>query len=417
MDEFQKIIELELKKMSKEEREIFRRDSLRGLYELISKTKASMESFDKTILKSIDEKVNEVNLKTILVREEKQYLYEEGYSEIIVNNEKSLVEVLETEDKILKRVFIDDSFIELEKINGRRMKAYLLVKSTKHLIECQLEYDDSIIKRLEFLHEVFSLNNIKWKSYNVPYARKFFRVKAISFNKEILTQLDGTETLEIDAEDLSGKWLENHVLMWNIKETKVNGDGLVKPTQNRIHYEHTILLENIENVYLVPTDHHIYYISKPDTETLKVITSEAGEILWNLIIIKPSEGIDLSQTKHRYFSNQRDLNFVNKLKMEREVRIRNIGELKRIVHSFPKIREYFRFIGAEVKEEIKEELPLYKLNSFIVDEFSLKGKLTYLELTFDFLKEDIYTLDMLSFLISEIQLYFPEYKCVGVRNE
>ena len=54
------------------------------------------------------------------------------------------------------------------------------------------------------------------------------------------------------------------------------------------------------------------------------------------------------------------------------------------------------------------------LNPFLIDEFKLKGKNSNMYLYFKILKKDLYIREVLDFIISELQLYFPEYNCRGV---
>ncbi|MEN9438711.1 MAG: hypothetical protein RL613_173, partial [Fusobacteriota bacterium] len=51
----------------------------------------------------------------------------------------------------------------------------------------------------------------------------------------------------------------------------------------------------------------------------------------------------------------------------------------------------------------------YNMNDFINDEFKMKGKQNYLNFYIKIKKYDIYTIDVVSFVLSEIQYYFPEY--------
>ena len=418
MKELGEIIEIELKNLSLEERRIFREDSLKTFYELLEKTKQNMNSFENHILESIGKDSDDVNIETFLVPEDTMYLFEESYSSILKKEtEESFLDIIETEEKIYKRIFITDSYDKIQKLDGKKLKGSINVKGETYSVDFVLKHDTELIKKFELMYDVFSLNSIKWKTYNSPYARKAFILKVVDFDENIYNLIDGTEQIIIEKEELKEKWIEDHTLIWNIKETTINGDGLIRPTTNRIHYEHTILLENIKSVYLTPTEHHVYHILKPNNETLKILTSEAGEILWRILRIEDKDYGESNQLKYSFFTNKSNLSFVNKLKLDRNIRIRSEGELKRIIYSFTKIREYFRFCGVEISQSKEGVFPLYELNSFIVDEFSLKGKLTYLKLSFEFLKVDIYTVDLLSFLISEIQLYFPEYKCVGVKYE
>lgn len=108
-----------------------------------------------------------------------------------------------------------------------------------------------------------------------------------------------------------------------------------------------------------------------------------------------------------------ELHFINKLKLEKDLRIRTMTELERILNSFSIFKKYFIFITAIVENEEKDNIIGYDVNPFILDEFRLKGYQKNLKIKLKALQNDEFTVDILSFIVSEIQLYFPEYKCIG----
>ena len=103
--------------------------------------------------------------------------------------------------------------------------------------------------------------------------------------------------------------------------------------------------------------------------------------------------------------------------MENDIRLRNKNEIRRILNSYKDVKKYFKFLDVIISdEEIKYE-DTYETNEFIVDEFKLKGRNSKMYFIFTPLIKDSFTEDILSFIISDMQLYFPEYKCIGVYDE
>lgn len=124
-----------------------------------------------------------------------------------------------------------------------------------------------------------------------------------------------------------------------------------------------------------------------------------------------------SKLEYPYFDNKMNDHFINQLKMENDIRLRNKNEIRRILNSYKDVKKYFKFLDVIISdEEIKCE-DTYEINEFIVDEFKLKGRNSKMYFIFTPLIKDSFTEDILSFIVSDMQLYFPEYECIGVYNE
>lgn len=87
------------------------------------------------------------------------------------------------------------------------------------------------------------------------------------------------------------------------------------------------------------------------------------------------------------------------------------------MNSYKDVKRYFKFLDVIISENNIEHEETYEINEFIIDEFKLKGRNTRMYFLFEPLIKDSFTDDILSFIISDMQLYFPEYECRGVLNE
>ena len=152
MKELGEIIEIELKNLSLEERRIFREDSLKTFYELLEKTKQNMNSFENHILESIGKDSDDVNIETFLVPEDTMYLFEESYSSILKKEtEESFLDIIETEEKIYKRIFITDSYDKIQKLDGKKLKGSINVKGETYSVDFVLKHDTELIKKFELM--------------------------------------------------------------------------------------------------------------------------------------------------------------------------------------------------------------------------------------------------------------------------
>lgn len=274
------------------------------------------------------------------------------------------------------------------------------------------------MEKVKEIYEVFGLNGMKWKTLNVPYFNKIFKLKIKDYDREILEVLkkvDKNIEIVIEKNELERYWMEDYILVWNILRMSMMGNGEIQPTKDRIHYEHTLFFNDIRNIYLCPDkDIYIYYIQRIGTG-FRIVTDENREMKWEFIKISDvDEKVCEKKLGLPVFSNRMNLSFINKIKMENDIRLRNLGEIKRIVNSFTDVTSRIELINVEVTDHEKKYVATIDLNPFMIDEFKLKGENSNIYLYFRELKRDVYIKEIMDFIISELQIYFPEYRCRGV---
>lgn len=176
-----------------------------------------------------------------------------------------------------------------------------------------------------------------------------------------------------------------------------------------------LFFNNNNNVYLCPDKEiYIYYIQRI-LNGFRIITDENREMKWEFIkIAEADEKVYEKKLNYPVFSNRINPSFINKIKMENDIRLRNLGEIKRIVNSFDDITKRMELVRAEITDEEKRYISTNDSNPFVIDEFKLKGKNSNMYFYFKIIKKDFYIKEILDFIISELQLYFPEYDCKGV---
>ena len=114
-------------------------------------------------------------------------------------------------------------------------------------------------------------------------------------------------------------------------------------------------------------------------------------------------------------NNEKNYDFLNSLRAVSLVRMRNEAELKRIVKSYKALENKIIYKDYYITErKLENTLDHYDINGFLTDEFKLKGRKENLYIYFEIRERDYLTEDLLSFMMSDIQLMFPEYNCVGV---
>ena len=118
--------------------------------------------------------------------------------------------------------------------------------------------------------------------------------------------------------------------------------------------------------------------------------------------------------KYELMTNEVNMNFANKLAFEKPYTIKTKTELARVINSF-KASKKLIFNDVKLQENYEGELnQTYEINDFIIDEIRDENIKKVLILYFKPVnKENYLNNDILSFLVSEVQFLYPEYKCEG----
>lgn len=419
MNRIKKVIEDELKNLELGERNLLRKTALSTINNLIDIIGDRIENFEKSILDTTIQKNENIYIGSLLIPKKELYLYEVTYSPILSSDleENDLKKILtdDTKEKILKRVFINLNLSKLIKLRNKIITGKVFCRNKEYYLKFKLQFEDEYLEKMRLLYDIFCLNTIKWRTYNIPYIRKMFKLVIVEYDLELINELNGGEEVFIDKDELAPYWVEDHIIIWNIKEESASSDGLIKPTINKIHYEHTVVFENVSKVYLCPQiNNKIYTVAKTIDNSMKIITDESRPIKWSFWSILPIENKNYSKLKFKFFDNKIDNNFINQIKLENDLRIRTKGEVYRILNSYKDVRDYLKLEDIVVTTEEKKCEYLYEINDFIVDEFKLKGKNSFIYFEFSALINDEFTEDILSFIISDLQLYFPEYECKAI---
>lgn len=414
MQHILKIIENDLKSLSRDEREEFRTAILNSFTKITEGIEEKITSFEKRILETVGETRENVDISVALISKEEYYLYEDKLFPIVERDDISIKDMLLINKRKYKDIYLSISSDEIDQYHGKILNGFININDEEFKVKLRLVFNLKYEEQVKKLYEVFNLNNLKWKTLLNPYLKKMFTLELIEYDENLSNLLNGNEKINIVKEDLENIWHEDVLLCWNIKEKNVLGEGMIRPTKDRIHLENVLNFSSNRNVYIYPIeDCHIYLVEKINKEQVMIISEDKKNIMWKIWEIQDIDNEKLKKLKFKSFDNKMELHFINKLKLEKDLRIRTISELERILNSFSVFKEYFTFITAAVVDKENEDRIGYEVNPFILDEFRLKGYQKNLKIKLKTLKTDEFTIDILSFVISEIQIYFPEYRCTG----
>ena len=315
------------------------------------------------------------------------------------------------------KVFLKCDYITCKNIlnEGKNFKGIIQTNKKVHQAYFKLVKNTDYLEKIEKLYQSFINNNVRWKTINNPYIHKIANVILVEELDEI--ELDEViDKIEVDFGEYA-KYIEyNMVPLWNIQELELKTTGFQIPCKDRINYEHTISIakEGIENGYLVDyIDNDVNNVVHKE-ESLVISSPNADKSIWNLWKFIRSKNEDKNTNNYPIISNEYIVNFSNKLSAQNGFTIKSRTELAKMMNSYV-ISKDIEFVDFKLENvNIKGIKETYQMNEFILDEIRDGNKKRTLILYFSTKDKDNYlNRDILSFLVSEVQLLYPEYECEG----
>lgn len=306
-------------------------------------------------------------------------------------------------------IFAECDYLTIQELMSKRYTAEIKVKKRKQKIQIGLRYSLKYLQRIEFLHYIFNANELSWSTLNSIYLYKFLDVYCVDD-----IDISEIESFEIDFGQYAKYVSYDKILLWNVEQMNVPAASVsteAKPTYNAVQFEHTI-----KNLQL---DEHKYLVCY---NSGKFTSFRQGKLLCVRTYDKQIEQIGLlrivngSGDNYNLYlqpkSNKKEIGFIDALAMRRYVPTR--GEAERITHSlYPHTGLHLENI--KVLPNTKENISKYKnieYNFFIEDSVFLREKKLLL---FSFHSDDtgLWLYEKMFFVLSELQLYFYEYHCIG----
>lgn len=329
---------------------------------------------------------------------------------------KEIIDKLKNKEDInLVTIFMNCSYENIKKVinNKNIYEGQIITDKGKYKIKVKLKECRKYNEKIEKLYEIFQKNSIPWKTINNPYSNKFFDI--------ILTECgdisDEEEILEINfnLEEYEKYKMVNIIPLWNIEKIIIKNNEFPVPAVDKVNFEHILSLDKIGkyNGYLVDDKENLIRYIKQGEDSLTIVSPKENAGSWNLLKITNSIKNQNENREYEIISNSRINSFINKFAKNQSYIIRTKAEINRIINSF-EILKYVEFEDIEIKENNISKKQTYDMNYFIVDEIRVGDKKKTMILKFkEKERNNIFSYDYISFLVSEIQMYFPDYKCEG----
>ncbi|MCL1989640.1 MAG: hypothetical protein FWG67_01995 [Defluviitaleaceae bacterium] len=320
------------------------------------------------------------------------------------------------EKPILGKLYFELDHLMLKEIHhslqGRTFKGHLQTNRDDYPIEVSLTPFTGYQQQIERLYGLYLENNIPWRTVLHPSIHKFIEIRletTLEFRKQ-----EKIEAITLQLEELETHQQINHIPLWNIKTKPFTNQGFPMPAGDRINYEHVLMFEEDirKQGYLIDSASEADGVINTRLEADRLILISSKDLIskWKLwIIVNPLE-TDL--TLPHLTSNRKIESFIDHFASRTSRVIRTLGEIHRLANLFTDVTT-LTLIDMKITAHHHVKSETYPLNPFIKDDIRKDDAKSIMHLTFQTDTLTPYTRDYMSFLTSEINLYFPEYHCVG----
>lgn len=323
------------------------------------------------------------------------------------------------EEALLFTLFLECDYAALRGLleGERTFRGEMITSGGRYPISARLVQSRRYIEEIEKLYHVFQQNNVPWKTVNHPYAYKFVDV--------LLTHCDAApqedeeiSEISVDLEEYEPYKRVDVVPLWNIERLAIKNSGFPVPASDRINYEHVLSLHKTgsEHGYLVEGDEENIRYIKRSRDELTIVSPQEKAGIWSVLKIAQPVAARLGSLSYPLVSNRRTDGFIGKYARRQGQIVRATGEIIRIVHAFD-AAGLLELERVEIRDRSDGLLQTYEMNPFVSDNVRTERDKKVMRLAFRARQaeenERFLLQDQMSFLVSEVQMFFPEYKCEG----
>jgi len=317
---------------------------------------------------------------------------------------------------VLTSIFLEcKGYIINEILNDtkRTFKGYVKTDKDIYEIRVQLRRCMKYVDIIDGLYRVFQYNSTSWNTVNCPYAYKF--VDIILKSSLTLKREEKVKEIIIDLAEYEKYKAPNMVPMWNVKKITGEDKAFPMPAKDRINYDHVISLigTGVQNGYLVhPSSQGVMYCKRLDND-LVIVSPISDQHQWDLLQIEDISNDRQRNRQYELATNKRALGFTGRYAGVKSMIIRTKGEISRLMRSYEASKKLV-FQDVEVIDKYVKPEETLNCNTFIDDNIRIDTYKKIMLVKFRPIERDSFTIqELMSFLTSELQILFPEYRCVG----
>jgi len=265
-------------------------------------------------------------------------------------------------------------------------------------------------KEVGKLYETFSYNGLRWNTVNTAYLDRFFDIDLSGLPQN-------ARDVEVDYGKYADMIEEELYPVWNIEKNVFKSSTFLSPSKDGLYYEREMIRQKDKEIILRLIQKTGGMVGIRQEEE-KIIVKSYEESYSDL------EGyniFDIRYTKEELpiglISNKRKEGMIGRLLNKAKEKIHTEAEIERIIEELD-IEEYVSLKSCERlatnKAFLEEMKILPDMNNFTNENFQLTDESPKLILRFLRNSDSNLCEAMVRYAISQLQISFDEYICIGV---
>ena len=331
--------------------------------------------------------------------------------------EEMLAAVKEQKPFYLFTCLIAEDYLELKKLLAEERVFHGIIENEygETAADFIIKPNTRYLKKIEELYAVTILNQLPWKTVNCPYLYKLFDVYVTGI--ETWDEEVQVKKITVEFDEFSDHVKYNVIPLWNARPVNILGNSYPQPALERGYFEHYLYRSQFkeDSEYLLRrSDWALRGVRRLDGDIYILADGETpGD--WEFFEFRPAP--KKAWYSYPIMANGQNDTFSGNMIASYGMRIKTRTEVVRFLESFPGAR-HLELADIDIRENPrrrgKETIETYSMEKFIEYEFRSGDWERAMVLSFSPKDPENYlNRDIMSFLTTEIQHYFPEFECLG----
>lgn len=313
-------------------------------------------------------------------------------------------------------VFLAADYLVCKKAaeSGTVFTGFFKTEEQEIQIEVKLRPSQRHMRCIEELYRLFITNTVPWHTIYSPYLFKLFDVILVRMDAVGKDLSANVQKMQVSYGDLQQYIQHNMVPIWNIQKKQIKSEDFPLAAQDKVNYEYVFGLDEdaVDTGYLADYESADISAVRREKHALIVTSPTPKGLTWDMYLVIPKKDYATDFFTYEPLSNGQADSFASRMASYYGTVIKTRAELTRILHSFA-ASQWVELDSYQIVNETAQG-ESYEVNRFLSDEVRDLAVSKSLVLKFRGLRDSFIARDAMSFLTSQIQLFYPEFHCVGV---
>ena len=293
---------------------------------------------------------------------------------------------------------------------GQSYSGIIRTDRGEHSARFSVSINKTYLNKIEALYHIFGANYRAWTTVCAAYLYKMFDVAVTTV--DVISSDEAIREIKVDFGEYAEHIRYDMIPLWNLNTVLEKTSTYPEPCMDKTNYDHRIFSYKLDDgcQYLVAnTDIEITNIRRLDGD---LVISCPAEDPCQWILYQVNQCPARYKARYPVLSNRCKESFAGSLGDIYRKSVKTRAEIARLIESFD-YGDYLAFQGIELLEGEGTEQS-YDMDDFISDELRVGEAKQRMQLTF-VEKEpgNMLNMDVMSFLVTQVQKLFPEYHCQG----